>query len=563
MLQARFVLSIVIAPLLLAPATALTQQTTSSQPTDSATTTLKVTSRLTLVDVTATDSKDEPVHGLTKPDFTLEEDRKPQPIRNFEEHTSQKPATRSAQPQLPPNIFTNLQPASPTTSASNVFLFDDVATGFQNRLKAAPEYLMYARQQALKYLNTMPPGTRIAVLELSNSLRVVQNFTSDRAVLLAAINSLSYKSVPGVNLSASFPPGSFNEVCGLLNRQSQLTVNALDATAAFLAGFPGRKNVIWFTPGTPWLVNYSAFNRVPCLLDYTPQLQRDYGLLTSARASLYPIDPRGLAFCDRNCGALQTDLSALQQMARATGGVAYFNRNDLDTLIGNAITTGSDFYSLSYVPPTPKYDGQFHKIDVKVDRPGVHLEYRNGYTAIDLAKAPKVDDKLPNKTSAQSTDDLRLFMGHGAAPSTQLIFAVSVTPSTAPPKPGDPAVIGHPTAALKDKPLVRYDFQYALEPSQVTLENAADGKRTGSVVFVMTAYDDTGKVLSAIEEKTSIALNPDQVGPFLKKPFIFPEHPAEFDLPPGKIFVRIGLRDVPSQKIGTLEIPVSVTAPNK
>jgi hypothetical protein len=81
------------------------------------TSTLKVYSRETIVDVTVTDPKGNPVHGLTRDDFTVKEDNKPQPIRSFEEFGS-KPITALA--KLPPNVYTNLQPpppAAPSTSS--------------------------------------------------------------------------------------------------------------------------------------------------------------------------------------------------------------------------------------------------------------------------------------------------------------------------------------------------------------------------------------------------------------------------------------------------------------
>ena len=49
--------------------------------------------------------------------------------------------------------------------------------------------------------------------------------------------------------------------------------------------------------------------------------------------------------------------------------------------------------------------------------------------------------------------------------------------------------MGRPIPALKDKPLVRYDFQYALDPTQVTLESDTDGKRKGAIQLVMAVYD--------------------------------------------------------------------------
>ncbi len=325
MLHARSARLTFVKLMLLASA-ATAQQAASPQqaPSDSGAATIKVTSRLTLVDVTATDSKGKPVHGLTQPEFTVKEDGKPQPIKNFEEYGAEIPAAETALPQLPPDVYTNAQPPAPTTSAANVFMFDDVTIA--RALKYAPEYVMYARQQAIKYLKTMPAGTRIAILELGDRLRVVQDFTSDQAVLLAAVGSITFKRVgvatfipppdsdptpPGIPPSTPPPPVTVGEVCSPLNEESELTVNALEGAAAFLAGVPGRKNLIWFTIGIPWLTDYTDFGRIPCLRDYTSELQRDYGLLTAAQVSLYPVDPRGPAIAAQ-------DHFSMEDMAKAT-----------------------------------------------------------------------------------------------------------------------------------------------------------------------------------------------------------------------------------------------------
>jgi VWFA-related protein len=566
------VIAIAIAGLLIAPSAARGQAAANPAPSASASRqapapaadvpVLRVNSKLVLVDVTATDAKGKPVHGLTQSDFTVKQDGKLQSIGYFQEYSSERPSAQPVRQNLPPGVFTNMQPPAPTTGAANILMFDDVTTGLAGKgLQAHPEYLMYARQQAIKYVKTMPASTRIAILELADRLRLVQSFTSDRDVLLAAIDSLSYKRVTGASLDPPLPPPfprpSQLEVCRVLNTQSELAVDALQGAATFLSGIEGRKNLIWFTPGIPWLTDAPEFSRVPCLGDYTRELQRDYGLLTAAQVSLYPVDPRGLCGpLDCPIASLVQDQHSMNEMAEATGGAAYYNRNDLDAAVGEAIATGADYYLLWYVPPHSKYDGQYHRIEVNVDRRRIHLQYRTGYTAIDLAKIPNPPEEKSSAAAPIPDSALHAAMSHGAAPSTGVLFNVRVTRATDPAELKDTRAIGQLSSALKDKHLVRCDFQYDFPPGQITLENEENGKREGSVHFVIVAYDGEGNVLNFLAKSLTFSVKEDQVAHFLQTPFQLPFHLA-LDLPPGQSFVRMGVLDLPSQRVGTLEIPVT------
>lgn len=516
--------------------------------------TLKVETKLTVEDVTVTDAQRRPVHGLMRSDFTIKEDGKPQTLRDFEEYGAEKPA-QSTPADLPANTYTNAQPPSPSTSAVNILLLDNVTTGL--RLIMAPEYTGYARQQAIKYLKRMPPGTQVAILELGNGLRVVQGVTTDPAILVAAMNAFSPRWTPRSSMS---PPESLMEACVRLNQQSQQVVVALDQAAAFLAGIKGRKNLIWFTPGIPWLTSYGDFSQVYCLNDYTAQLERAYGLLNEAQVALYPVDPRGLVASWNPNGAFMDSLSSerasLQDLADATGGVAFFNRNDLDGAVEQAIATGTDYYSLSYIPPLTKYDGAHHTINVKVDRPNLNLQYRPGYTSVDLTKAPQASDHKASKSEPPPPPSaLDLAMGHGTAPATQLLFDVRVTPSTTPPQPGDPLAIGSLSPTLKGKPLVRYDVLFTLSGDQIALLDGPDGTRQASINLLIEAYDAEGKELNFVGQSAKWRIKPEQAAQFMRQSLPVP---MQIDLPAGKIFVRLGIVDSASQKIGTLEIPETV-----
>lgn len=282
---------------------------------------LKVYARETIVDVTVTDAEGNAVHGLTRGDFTVKEDGKQQPLKSFQEFGAERPATQVAPRQLPPDVYTNAQPPAPTSGAVNVLMFDDLTTGLAKGLVAAPDQVQYEQSQALRYLNTMPAGTQVAIVELGNGLRVVQSFTSDRELLAAAVHALVYAPVQGAYRIPHPPTETIYEVCNVLNAQSELVVNGLGRAAAFLAGVKGRKNLIWFTPGTPWLTDYSRYNMIPCLQNFTPQLTGVYGLLTAEQVSLYPVDPRGVEDC-ANAMSLDTSKHATADML---GGLGCFN----------------------------------------------------------------------------------------------------------------------------------------------------------------------------------------------------------------------------------------------
>jgi VWFA-related protein len=547
---------------------------------DSSGVTLKTTTRLTLENVTVTDAKGKPVHGLKQSDFTIKEDGKPQKIKNFEEYGAEIPSPQTAPPALPPHVYTNAQSPGSQSSAVNILLLDTLNIG--------PARQATVRIKAITYLQNMPPDTGVAIFELGSELRVVQGFTADRAVLLAAMDSLRPATV--INQNAVVPLGggptcpicvAIQQVCVILNRRSEATLDALNAIAAFGSGIKGRKNLIWFTTGVPQITSYQwIYNllyivqppdkggaRPPIdLVDYTSGLQRAYGLLASAQVAIYPIDPRGLGnsqagdVAELSIGDLkleempqyqQNSFFSMQEMAANTGGLAYYNRNDLDAAIGEAIDNGAHSYSLSYVPPSSK-EGQYHKVEIAVDSPGLHLQYREGYTDIDLAKPPVDKNDAKNAPAPAPDSEFHAAMDHGAATSAQLRFDVKISPSIAPAKPGDPPVAGMLNPELNGKPLVRYDLLFAIPADQITLAEGADGTRKGSVEIDATAYGGNGMKLNVVRGTAAFVGSSDSN----PKPF---QALVQLDLPPGEVFVRAGVLDVPSQKMGTLEVPETVT----
>ena len=543
-------------------------------PQTSTTPTLKVKARLTVEDVTVTDAKDKPVHGLVQPDFTVKEDGKVQTIKNFEEFDSSQATNAAPAPPLPPGTYSNQQAKTPT--AFNILLLDNVSTGLGVHFMFSPQDLAYSKQRAIKYLKTMPEGTEVAVLDLANGLHVVQGFTSDRDVLLAAIDSVKPEEVPGAHVPPPPFPMTQQDACNASNTQSVLTTTALAGIAGFVSGTKGRKNLIWFTHGLPWVTDYVFYSFVPCLRDYSPQLHNAYGLLAAARVAVYPVDPKGLEACvpipptpamDEtyiSCTpeSLRQNHLSLQDIANSTGGKAYHDRNDLDVAIGDAIASGSDYYSLSYVPPLAKYDGKYHTINVKVDRPDLNLLYREGYTGLDAVQ-PEANKKSSGNTIALSSDQpvsqFHAAMEHGPG-GNDLTFYVHVQPSAA--GSGSSETLKESlNPKLKGQPLTRYDLQYVIPAGEITLpdENAANpsGAEIASAQLAIAVFSPDGILLNAAGSTVVFHIKLDQAAQFLRQPS---RVTVQVDLPPGKVFVRAGILDVASQKWGTLEIPDAAAA---
>jgi VWFA-related protein len=99
--------------------------------------------------------------------------------------------------------------------------------------------------------------------------------------------------------------------------------------------------------------------------------------LNAANLSLYPIDARGLAM---SSGAY-INIATMQELAKGTGGKAYYNSNDLNSMVREALDDSREGYLLMYSPSEIKNDGRFHSIGLRTGRHGVQLRYRPGYYA--------------------------------------------------------------------------------------------------------------------------------------------------------------------------------------
>ena len=328
-----------------------------------------------------------------------------------------------------------------------------------------------------------------------------------------------------------------------------MVLEALDQIAVSSAPIKGRKNLIWFTEGIPAITDPN--DRPDCLPDYSLGLSHAYDQLTAAQVSVYPVDALGVDVLG------ERQLSE-QMVAEATGGIAYSETNDLATSVLKAIDNGANYYSIAYVPPDQTNKGVYHKIDVKVDRPGVTVVFRKGYYSDNLAK-----DKLAPGLTLSVTPppayggNMKAPMSRGFPTSQDILFNVGVAPSTAPPKPGGPQILGTLNPALRGRRLVRYGFDYVVPAQQIVFRDGPNKTHKAALDFDIAVFDSNDKLLTGLSQIVRTTLNDStyQKDTNEKAPIRLSQ---QIDLPPGQLFIRVGVLDRTTNKVGTLELPLKV-----
>jgi VWFA-related protein len=563
-------------------------------------------STLVVVDVTAADDKHNPIHQLTSADFTILEDGQPQKVKVFEEHSAGAPAPLPALPKLYPGAFTNYSPAPPR-GALNILLFDKLNTPITAQ--------GYVRDQVLKYLKEAPSGTRIAIFALTTDLKMLQGFTSDPELLRSMVEGKKNKfsgsplmnnQVDGDNpgdddpelkaVSDSLNSTGPNAATILANLQQfeaeqqslQLrmrqiyTLNALNQLARYMSNLPGRKNLIWFSGSFP--INIlpdgdlqNPFTNVDSADD---EFRQTVDMLSRNQVAVYPIDARGLvvapmynasstgssyaksprAFGNADAKWNQktdSEHDTMYKMADETGGKAFVNTNGLTEAVATAIEAGSNYYTVAYSPANENWNGNFRRIQVKADRPGATLSYRRGYYADDPNKPVQ---GAPAQT-AQGQDSqpapppynaLRAALIHGAPDPTQIVFLADVRPTTTANEAA--AIQSNQLGKSVQGPFRRYSITFAVNPSQLNFETGQDDTHKCGLEFVTLVYDADGALVNQQANGIVNSIPDAKFAATISHDFIYRQ---QVSVPvKGEYYIRIGMRDRNTDKVGALEVPV-------
>ena len=538
--------------------------------------TIPVTVRRVVLDVVVTDSHGNPVQGLKKKDFSVLEEKKSQEIRSFEEFDFRAPSNFVAPkiPPMPPDTYMNVATA-PERGPLYVIVYDAV--------HMKPEDQPQARKQLADFLESRPEGTRFALFLLAKDFRLLQGFTTDTNKLLATFD---------LHRKDGDIPQVFLYGANYGSADVDMPFEVMSFIGHYLEGLPGRKNLIWLSSEFPASVPLFAIQDMvvgnvmsaPAGSPLQAQgfdgsapttmgeswdakvMKQAIDALNAAQVSVYPV----------NVAGLRPELVGIDTIAdtiaTSTGGRAYYNTNDFSAAMKDAVKNGSTYYEISYSPGAIKEDSSMRKIAVKLDRSFEHkgylLEYRRYYYAEDPDAPLSNDEKAEAMAIADQVvahkpgDSLYAYMHHGAPTDRDIIFraqfhagpVAQATPDQMANLVEQPAYF---VVRKKDKPvklpppvpLQTYTIDY------LVLDQSAEAHAGGQVLeFAAGAYNIDGKLLNgiaqnAVRAQTTAAEKSGQQVPFFRAE-------QTLEVPTTATWLRVAVRDVNTDRIGTLEIPL-------
>ncbi|MEO6802066.1 MAG: VWA domain-containing protein [Granulicella sp.] len=315
------------------------------------------TSHQIVLDVVVTPKSgkaDAPVAGLQEGDFTLLDDKTPHPITSFRAVTAAEPV-------------------------SVILLVDAVNTDYLR--------LNSARQQLDKFLSAngghLAHPTTLAFFT-DNGTEIQQNYTTDGNILKASLDQYTI-GLRSIRRSAGFYGAT---------ERFDLSLKTIKQFAAAYGRQPGRKIIVWVSPGWPLLSGPGVQLDNKMASHVFNDVVNVSTALREARITLYAVNPVGAG---QDIGSLsyyrdflkgvskpsQVNVGnlALQVLAEQSGGLVLGGSNDMSGMVQTCFHDIGAYYEITFNVPPAEHANEYHSIDFKLTTPGLVTRTRTGYYA--------------------------------------------------------------------------------------------------------------------------------------------------------------------------------------
>jgi VWFA-related protein len=517
-------------------------------------------SQTSLVQVPAvvTDPTGKHIHGLTKADFKVLENGKAQNIASLEEIIP-VPGVLPA-PVKPARTFTNLPTEDGKARLITVLVLDELNTPFLSQANARAQLAKYLASHldasqalgllvigrkgitVLSQLNSDPAQLIASLKKAGGELSRMEQFSND-AQAIAALGDMPSSLLRGSSAGES-PELFFRrfelkqdamEASYTQAQSIESTLRAFLAIAWSLSGVPGRKSLIWITGSFPFYLD--SYTSVPGDGSLRVLYDRVLKALNDAQIAVYPLDARGLlgdpAFSAENAGSLlgaeapallrQSTQNSMKTFAEMTGGIAYYNTNDLAGAFGRAVEDSSAYYLLSYYLDHRNNRAGWRKLRVQVSSKDAVVRSRAGYLVSDVAMNPELTHKADVDFALASP-----FESTGI-PITQ-----------------------HWQGTVADG--AKRKMGFVLNVPAAELIDEADKNRI-DVEFTAQATSSKGVVARTVTQTNKGIIIPETLAKLKAEGVLYGNF---LDLAPGDYQVRFIVRNNLNGKIGSLIVPLSV-----
>ncbi|MBA2503722.1 MAG: VWA domain-containing protein [Pyrinomonadaceae bacterium] len=544
---------------------------------------VRISTNLVQVDAVVTDRDGKQVTDLRADEFEIREDNRPQPITNFSYVSIESPAAPTASTATAkesPARRADTAPVPPRTLRPEqvrrtiALVVDDLGLSFEST--------HFVRQALRKYVDQqMAANDLVAIVRTSAGIGALQQFTSDKRQLYAAIERVRWYPRGRGGVSAFAPISSFDEAgrtAGDANSESTDsdlqrrnreredvdtfredifavgTLGALNFIVRGLRELPGRKAVVMFSDG------FRLFNRVGGAGESNTRileaLRRLTDLANRASVVVYTIDARGLQTLGFTAADDTSGLSAsqleerlterrnelfdtqegLNYLAQQTGGIAVRNNNDISGGIQRALNDQRGYYLIGYRPAESTFDSatgrrSYHKLTGKIkNRPDLRVRMRSGFYGFTDKEA-----RPSRRTRGE-----------------QLIAALTSPFSSG----GVPLRL----TSLFGNDQQRGSFMRSLlhiDGSKLSFTEEADGWRKAVIDVMAVTFGDNGQVVDEINRTETIRARGNAYQNLLRDGFVY-----LLNVPvkkPGAYQLRVAVRDSASEHVGAasqfIEVP--------
>jgi VWFA-related protein len=307
------------------------------------------------LDVVVSAKSGPPVTDLQQQDFTLLDNKAPRPITSFKQVSGR---------EAPIEV---------------VLVIDGVNADYQ--------HVVFEQEQSDKFLSAegghLSYPTAVAVFT-EQGTQVAGEFSTDGNALSSLLNQ---------KIIGQRAIGRTAGYYGAVERW-QMSVQALHQLVGSVAAQPGRKIILWVSPGWPLLsgpnTELDSKQEQQIFADvvsFSTQLQQ-------ARVTLYSVDPLGAAespgridyyqeFLKGVRKASQVNLGNLgvQVLAVQSGGLAFSSNNDVADLLRKCLAESVPYYEISFDAPAGGKRDEYHQLEIRLSKPGLTARTRQGYYA--------------------------------------------------------------------------------------------------------------------------------------------------------------------------------------